>query len=93
MPSIVSQIQLVRDWAPVLSMLSAISAAKQTQAKTAAVVALLQFAAKKTNTKLDDDLLAWLSVALAMPEAAVIFNWIEHLGTLVALEPPPAEAK
>jgi len=93
MPSIVTQIQLVRDWAPVLSLLSAISAAKDTQTKTKALVALLQFLARKTNTKLDDDLTAWLESALVLPQSAVVFNWVERLGGLVALEPPPPEAK
>lgn len=88
-PKVISQIQLAREWAPAWTLLSAVRTATDPQTKAKAVVELMRFVAKRTNTKLDDDLVTWLGVALLLPEAVSIFRWIEHLGTIVALEPPP----
>jgi hypothetical protein len=73
-----------------LTLLSNVRASTTSEGKALAVLALAKWLATKTGTKLDDDLLAWLGVALALPEAAVLLRWVEHLGTVVAFEPPPA---
>lgn len=86
---IVSQIQLAREWAPAWTLLSAVRASTDPVTRAKALVDLLRFIAKKSQTQLDDDIVAWLSVALLLPEAAVLFRWVTHVSEVVALEPPP----
>jgi len=90
-PSVIEQILLAREWAPVLRLLSAISTASESAAKAAAALELLKFLAHKTNTRMDDDLLAWLEVALKVPEAKLIFDWLAHLQNVIAVSPPPTD--
>lgn len=86
---IISQIQLAREWAPAWTLLSAVRSATDPSIKARAIVELLRFIARRTDTKLDDDVVAWLSVALLLPEAAVLFRWFDLVSATVALEPPP----
>lgn len=84
MATVADRIQALVEWAPVLSLLSEISAATTTKDKANKVLDALRFVAKKTDTPLDDDLLERVQAVLVSPEGAALFDYIAQLLSAVA---------
>jgi len=84
MPTVGERITALVEWAPALSLLSQISAAKTPHEKAARVLEALQFVAQKTNTPVDDDLLERVQGVLASPEGAALFEYVSLLLTALA---------
>lgn len=70
------KIQLLAEWAPVISRLQAITNAGTAQERATAIVKTLQWAAGKSATTLDDEALFHLEAVLRSPEGAAFFNWL-----------------
>ena len=72
----VDKVQLLVEWAPVLTQLQAIGDAKTAEERALAVVKALQWAAGKTATVDDDEALAHLEAVLKSPEGKAFFDWV-----------------
>jgi len=81
--------QLV-EWAPALSLVSAISAAKTAKEKAEGALNLMQFVAAKTDTKIDDDLLERFEAVLLSPQGQELFDYIAALVTAVSKTEMPS---
>lgn len=79
MGDVLGNIKLAVEWAPVLSVLSKLSAAKDSAQKADLLVKLLQGFAAKTPTNIDDVLLAKIDAALDTPAGADLFDYIVGL--------------
>lgn len=72
----VDKIQLLAEWAPLISRLQAIGNAGTAQERAAAVIKALQWAAGKSATQLDDEALFHLEAILKSPEGKAFFDWV-----------------
>lgn len=83
MPSAVAKIQTLMEWAPVLQLVSKLSAAKDAAQKAEVLIQILKALAVKTATPVDDAFLARLDAALRTPEGAQLFDYIfAHLASM-----------
>jgi hypothetical protein len=83
MPSAVAKIQTLMEWAPVLQLLSKLSAAKDAAQKAEVSIQILKALAVKTATPVDDAFLALLDAALRTPEGVQLFDYIfAHLASM-----------
>lgn len=76
MPSAVEKIQTLIEWAPVLQLLSKLSAATDAAQKVEIGLQLLKALAVKTATPVDDAFLERLAAALRTPEGARLFAYL-----------------
>jgi len=72
----IDKIQLVVDWAPVITRLQAIGDAKNADERAIAIIKALQWAAGKTPTTADDEALEHLAAVLASPEGRAFFDGV-----------------
>lgn len=70
------RLQLLAEWAPLLSRLQAISAAGTPREQALAIVKALQWAAGKSKTEVDDEALFHLQAVLSSPEGQAFFDWV-----------------
>lgn len=77
--SITNNIKLLIEWAPILSIMSAIGAAKQGQEQALQVAKLAEFLASKTQTKIDDELVRVISAILLTAEGAALVAYLTDL--------------
>lgn len=75
--------QLV-EWAPALSLVSAISNATSAKERAEGVLNLMQFVAAKTATPVDDDLLERFEAVLLSPQGQELFDYVVKLVAAVA---------
>jgi hypothetical protein len=71
-----NKIQLLAEWAPLLSRLSAVNDAKTPHDRALAVVRALQWASGKSATTLDDEALLHIEAVLKTAEGAAAFDWV-----------------
>ncbi len=76
---IFDQLRLLAQWGPLLGHLQAIASATTAKAKARAVLSALLFAAGKTDTKIDDEIIGHFEDILETPEGAEMFDWIASL--------------
>lgn len=73
---ILDQLRLLAQWGPLLGKLQPVVQAATPKDKAIAVLDALTFAAGKTKTTIDDDVIGHLEAILKTPEGAALFNWI-----------------
>jgi hypothetical protein len=78
------QIGKLLQFLPLLALLQAVGSASDLAAKASAVIALLRFAAEKTDTPLDDEFLAVLEPALCTKQGADLLAWIVNKAAAMA---------
>lgn len=81
---ILKQLQLLAQWGPLLNLLSPIATASTPRDKAVAVLKALAFAAGKTKTTIDDEVVAHFEAVLKTPEGEALFNWIAALAKVAA---------
>lgn len=74
--SLFDKLRLLSEWSPLLGQIQIIAAAKDPHTQALAVVDALQFAAGKTPTELDDELLEHIEAVLRTDEGAALFAWV-----------------
>jgi hypothetical protein len=88
-PSITEKIKLLVEWAPALSLLSAISVAATPKDRAAGALKLMRFVATKTATQVDDDLVDRVEACLLSPAGDELFRYVVSLlMALAAAEVP-----
>lgn len=75
MAKVADKIRLIVDWAPALSLVSEISAAKSSKGRADAALKLMRFVATKTETPIDDDLLERIEAVLVSPQGEELFRY------------------
>lgn len=70
------KLQMLAEWAPLLGRLQAISDAKTPHEQALAVVKVLQWAAGKSATSVDDEATFHLDAVLRTPEGRAFFDWV-----------------
>jgi hypothetical protein len=73
---ILEKLKLLAEWAPLVGRFQAVLNASTPYDQAAAVVAVLQWAAGKSSTDLDDEALFHLEAVLKSPEGQAFFQWI-----------------
>lgn len=79
MASLKEKLQLLVEWSPLIGLASEISAAKTPLERALRISAALRWAASKTQTKVDEELVDLLEQVLRSPEGAALFNYVVHL--------------
>ncbi len=79
MISLSDKIRLLVEWAPGLSLLSALSAARTPADRADAALKLMQFVATKTATPIDDEVVARLRALLQTKEGYELFEYVVGL--------------
>lgn len=73
---IFEQLRLLAQWGPMLGYLQAVVTAPTARDKSLAILSALLFAAGKTQTTVDDDVVKHLEAMLRSPEGAAFFDWL-----------------
>lgn len=73
---ILEQLRLLANWGPLLGHLQQVATAPSPRDKALAILGALMFAAGKTNTKVDDEVVKHLEAVLRSPEGAALFDWL-----------------
>lgn len=73
---ILDQLRLLANWGPLLGHLQAVATAPTAREKALAILRALMFAAGKTNTPVDDEVVKHLEAILRSPEGAALFDWL-----------------
>lgn len=74
--SLFDKLKMLAEWSPLIGKLQAIAAASNPHDQALAVMAALEWAAGKTNTKLDDELLVHLEAVLRSDAGKAMFLYI-----------------
>lgn len=69
------KLRLLTEWAPLLGQVQIIMAAEEPSDKAQAIVDALQFAATKSETAIDDELLGHIEAILKSDEGQAAFAW------------------
>lgn len=73
---ILEKLKLLAEWAPLLGRLQSIMDANTPEEQALAVVKVLQWAAGKSGTEIDDEALFHLEAVLKSAEGKAFFNWV-----------------
>lgn len=73
---LLEKLKLLAEWAPLLARLQSIADAKTPHDQAVAVVKMLQWAAGKSMTELDDEALSHVEAVLKTPEGKAAFDWV-----------------
>lgn len=73
---ILEQLRMLATWGPMLGLLQQVALAKSPRDKAVAVLGALMFAAGKTKTTLDDDVVKHLEDVLKTPQGGAFFDWL-----------------
>jgi hypothetical protein len=84
MPTVGEKIRQLVEWAPVLSMLSLISAAPTAKERVDVALKLMRFVATKTDTPVDDDLLERIEAVLNSPAGSELLDYVVRLVSAVS---------
>lgn len=76
--SIIRSMPQILEYLPLLGILQAAGSASTVDARAAALILLLKFAAVRTSTPLDDDFLAVLEPCLKTKEGMALVTWIAN---------------
>jgi hypothetical protein len=72
---LIEKLRLLAEWAPLLGRLQEVGNAKTPHERAVAVVKTLQWAAGKSSTELDDEVLDHIEKLLKTPEGMAFFDW------------------
>jgi hypothetical protein len=84
MATVAQKVRQLVEWAPALSLLSEISAADTAKERVDGALKLMRFVATKTQTAIDDELLARTEAVLLSPQGQELFQYIVTLVTAVS---------
>lgn len=73
---ILDQLKLLAQWGPLLGFLQNVALAPTTKDKALAILSALLFAAGKTATPIDDEVVKHLDAILKSPEGGALFDWV-----------------
>lgn len=73
---LIDKLKTLAEYAPLLGHLQTISNAKTPHDRALAVVKTLQWAAGKSATEVDDEVLLYLEAVLKTPEGKAFFEWV-----------------
>lgn len=76
---ILEQIKLLAQWGPMLGFLQQVASAATPRDKAIAILGALLFAAGKTKTTVDDDVIKHLEAILKTPEGGALFDRVVSL--------------
>lgn len=83
-PSVTDKVRLLIEWSPAITLAAAVASAKVPRDRVAALMALLAFAARKTELTLDDDLVTLVQSMLLTQEGGALVDYIANvLGGLI----------
>jgi len=87
MASLREKLQLLVEWSPLIGHASAISAASTPLERALKISAALRWAAEKTQTHVDEELVDLLEAVLKSDEGAALFSYLVELcGTIAFAE-------
>jgi hypothetical protein len=78
-PSLSEKLRLIVEWSPAIALVTAVTAAPPGRDRVRAIMALLAFAARKTDVALDDDIIRLTEATLLTPEGGALVDYISHL--------------
>lgn len=73
---ILDQLKMLATWGPMLGFLQQVATSATPKDKAVAVLEALLFAAGKTQTKVDDEVVTHLEEILKSPQGGAFFNWL-----------------
>ncbi len=73
---LVDKLKLLAEWAPLLARLQAVAGAETPHERAVALVKTLQWAAGKSMTEIDDEVLSHIEAILKTPEGKSFFDWV-----------------
>jgi hypothetical protein len=73
------KLRLLIEWGPAVQLLTAIGVSPPGQPRVLAFVRLLKFASTKTETTLDDELLAHIQAILLTKEGGALVDYVSNL--------------
>lgn len=73
---ILDKLRLLAEWAPLVGRFQSVLEADTPYDQATAVVSILQWAAGKSGTDLDDEALFHLEAVLKSPEGQAFFQWV-----------------
>lgn len=73
---LLDKLKLFADWAPLLGRMQEISAAKTPYDQAVAIVNAFEWAAGKSDTKLDDEAIFHIEAVLKTPECKAFAEWL-----------------
>lgn len=79
MATLAEKLRVLVDWAPLIGLASEISAATTPLDRALKISAALRWAATKTGTTVDDELVNLLEEVLKSPEGTALFNYLVQL--------------
>lgn len=77
--SLTDRIRLVVEWAPAIQILPAIAAAPAGQARAVEVMRLLEFLARKSDLKMDDEIVQLIKAILLTKEGGALADYVAQL--------------
>jgi hypothetical protein len=84
MASLKEKLQLLVEWSPLIGLASEISAASTPLERALKISAALRWAASKTQTTVDEEVVELLEAVLRSQEGAALFNYLVDLLGAVA---------
>lgn len=79
MATLAEKLRVLVDWAPLIGLASEISAATTPLDRALKISGALRWAATKTGTTVDDELVNLLEEVLKSPEGTALFNYLVQL--------------
>jgi hypothetical protein len=73
---LVDKLKLLAEWAPLIARLQAVAGAETPHERAVALVKTLQWAAGKSMTEIDDEVLSHIEAILKTPEGKSFFDWV-----------------
>jgi len=73
---LLDKLRLLAEWAPLLARLQEVGAAKTPHAQALAAVSVAQWAAGKSETLVDDEMLAHFEAVLRTPAGQEFLEWV-----------------
>ena len=77
--SLADKLKLLVEWSPAIQLVTAISVAQPGRDRALSVMRLLEFAAKKTDVSMDDDLVRLIQNVLLTPEGGALLDYLSAL--------------
>jgi hypothetical protein len=84
MATLNEKLRILVDWAPLIGIASEISAAKTPLERALKISVALRWAADKTDTPADDELVDLLEAVLKSPEGTALFDYMVKLVTALS---------
>lgn len=84
MASVSEKIKVLLEWAPLIGLVSEISAASTPLDRALKISAALKWAAQKSDTKVDDEVVDLLEAVLKSDEGKALFDYLVSVVSAVA---------